>query len=439
VRSYTDYSVYLAGNGTEGSGLEGLDLAFYRGRAKYHTRHDSIPHTEGGQRALWAMMEATRDTGRTLLNNTKVERGRGQPAAYFDVLGKTTVSFRISYLLGFDIGLLIVGPLAIGALLIATVTRARKAREAAGRPAVRSSAKDLVLVLLGWARFWIALGAAVLSLFVLSTLYTNLNPFVSIRLQLYVNYTNHSPQVVHSHSTLVLVSTLSISYLAIVLPLSVKHLPFVHVAAPGSDRQRKLATLLESYALVWILLLIGTVATGRLQVGGTYFLTAWNLALLLGTLVALAEAWIRAGGAKGRSDLGAVEHRDGHGVSEGEQQRYLVRGVRYEAGGTDTGARDVEGEEIRVDGVVETEPTEITPLIAQQERNRSPSVHANGSDAEGAEKDEVLWWMFQMLLVVPLPVLLVSQLGTLLMAASGQTLVDGNSPVSGKLFSICMQ
>jgi hypothetical protein len=83
IRSATDYSVYTAGNGSAGTGLEGLDYAFYKGRSKYHTKWDALPHTMGGKRALWAMMEGARGTAEKLLNG-KESSGRGDAAVYFD-------------------------------------------------------------------------------------------------------------------------------------------------------------------------------------------------------------------------------------------------------------------------------------------------------------------------------------------------------------------
>jgi hypothetical protein len=411
VRSFTDYSVYHAGNGTEGSGLEGLDLSFYRGRARYHTRLDAAPHTDGGKRALWAMLSAAHDTAQTLLNSKKPEAGRGAPAAYFDVLGKAAVTLRLRTLLIVDAALLALGPLVMGALVLGTVVRARRARERAGAPAVQSSAKSLVLVLLGWARFWVGLGAAALVLFALATAYVRANPFV-----------------VHAHPLLVAGAALSAAYLALVLPLSVTRIPFVHTAAPGSDRQRKLAGLLQSYALSWALLAGGTAATARAGLGGSYFVTGTNAALLLAALLGLFEAWLRAGHTGGKSDLGSTAARDAHGVPEDEARSYLVRGVRFDPDGTDTGARDAEGAPIRVEGVVATEATEITPLIAQR-----ADAHEDGHHEHVAyeDKGEVFWWALQMLAAVPLPVLLVSQLGVLVVAATAQTLVDGSSPVSG--------
>lgn len=81
IRSETDYMVYAPY-------MEGLDFAFYRGRSKYHTKYDSVPGAAGGDKALWAMMEAVRGAGSALVNDDSthaVKRAKnGQDAVYFE-------------------------------------------------------------------------------------------------------------------------------------------------------------------------------------------------------------------------------------------------------------------------------------------------------------------------------------------------------------------
>jgi hypothetical protein len=59
------------------SGMQGLDLAFYKGRSRYHTRYDTVPYTTGGERSLWSMMEVAKGSGIELLNafDTGVDQG----------------------------------------------------------------------------------------------------------------------------------------------------------------------------------------------------------------------------------------------------------------------------------------------------------------------------------------------------------------------------
>jgi hypothetical protein len=66
------------------SEMEGVDLAFYKNRAYYHTRFDSIAYAEGGPRALQAMIETIRFGGLGLLNaNVKANEKHNDPV-YFD-------------------------------------------------------------------------------------------------------------------------------------------------------------------------------------------------------------------------------------------------------------------------------------------------------------------------------------------------------------------
>lgn len=101
IRSGTDYSVYTTpysyfyptpGVSKEVPLMHGLDLAFYKGRSRYHTKYDSIPWLEGGKKSLWAMMESSSGIGTALANEPvrrweKEERefeGVGNAPVYFD-------------------------------------------------------------------------------------------------------------------------------------------------------------------------------------------------------------------------------------------------------------------------------------------------------------------------------------------------------------------
>ena len=97
IRSDTDYSVYSLPRSSDPgeidaparSGMQGLDLAFYKGRSMYHTRYDTVPYTRGGEKSLWSMMEVAKGSGVELLNadDTEVDQGgvRDKDApVYFD-------------------------------------------------------------------------------------------------------------------------------------------------------------------------------------------------------------------------------------------------------------------------------------------------------------------------------------------------------------------
>ena len=66
-------------------GMAGVDFAFYRNRAVYHTLLDSIRGMgqEEGKKALWAMMDAVRGAGLAMLNENQVGDDN-EGGVYFD-------------------------------------------------------------------------------------------------------------------------------------------------------------------------------------------------------------------------------------------------------------------------------------------------------------------------------------------------------------------
>ena len=66
------------------SAMDGVDLAFYKNRALYHTKFDSLTYAEGGRRSLQAMMEAVRYGGLEMLDAPVTSRQGRKDAVYFD-------------------------------------------------------------------------------------------------------------------------------------------------------------------------------------------------------------------------------------------------------------------------------------------------------------------------------------------------------------------
>ena len=68
--------------------MQGIDLEFYKGRSKYHTKFDTAPQLDNeARRSLWAMMDAARGSGVVLLDDPEYanhgHRKAGR-AVYFD-------------------------------------------------------------------------------------------------------------------------------------------------------------------------------------------------------------------------------------------------------------------------------------------------------------------------------------------------------------------
>lgn len=210
---------------------------------------------------------------------------------------------------------------------------------------------------------------------------------------------------------------------------------------------------LSLYSFSWLLLLLSTAAIGTRQLSSLY----WATALYLGAWLAVVLELVRAGrhGDPGnelgsRSDLFSTREEREARAEGAVAGRRLVRGVRYEVpehAGDDAeaqnGARSpgTEGAGLtEADEVVETDPTEITPLMHQHRR-----VSPGGSEyltldrpgdvkVVGEPADEYGWWIAQMVLLVPATVLLLFQLEVLLLNALMHTLVDGSTPVMGECY-----
>lgn len=136
VRSATDFSIFAKGIPGEKDGMAGIDFAFYKNRAYYHTPFDSIPGMgrDEARKALWAMLETVKGSGLELLNGPDID-DNGDTGVYFDskfsdrlwyvgadmsdraVLGRTMVAFSLKTLFITHVILLIIGPLVVLGLL----------------------------------------------------------------------------------------------------------------------------------------------------------------------------------------------------------------------------------------------------------------------------------------------------------------------------------
>lgn len=120
IRSGTDYSVLY-----DIYGQRGLDLAFFKPRARYHTDQDDARHASRG--SLWHMLSAaihttTRlsgETGNTFVGPRpdeapgKVSNGSPSDGVWFDLFGKGFVLFGLRGLFAWSLTLLVATPLIL--------------------------------------------------------------------------------------------------------------------------------------------------------------------------------------------------------------------------------------------------------------------------------------------------------------------------------------
>lgn len=183
--------------------------------------------------------------------------------------------------------------------------------------------------------------------------------------------------------------------------------------------------MLQTYILTWLLLLASTIVVSKLQIAGLYLITAWNAVVLLGSAIGCLEGITGANNFDAES-LEAEADGEGEGGEGEDEQVRAVRGVMYDA--------DRPVEEGAENEEVETDPTEITPLIRQRRVHWASTKGEGLEDADGENGGALLWWILQLVIVVPVPLILISHIAVVLMGALCQTLADGSSPITGESY-----
>ena len=199
---------------------------------------------------------------------------------------------------------------------------------------------------------------------------------------------------------------LSLAYLSLIPPIA---------CLGGDGKKGRRALLRRAYVLAWVMLIPATVLTVKMKVGGPYFLTVGCAsafaACVCGEVEVLVKAWTGA-----EANVGEAEQ-------EGE-----ARVVRHEdAGDAETAIPTVRAEDgygsLRSGALDETEPTEVTPLLAQT-RHREQTGQASGKRQWDA------WFVLQVFLGVPGPVVVLAHVWFLVQGGLAQTGGD-NGRIAG--------
>ncbi|KAK0727425.1 hypothetical protein B0T26DRAFT_738143 [Lasiosphaeria miniovina] len=120
IKSGTDYSVLH-----DIYGQRGLDLAFFKPRARYHTNQDDAKHTS--RNSLWHMLSASVQTSTALSSDTgdtfvgprpdgargKVPNGNPSDGVWFDIFGKGFVLFSLRGMFAWSLTVLVATPLIL--------------------------------------------------------------------------------------------------------------------------------------------------------------------------------------------------------------------------------------------------------------------------------------------------------------------------------------
>jgi len=279
VRSETDYVVFKA------EGYRGLDVAFWEPRARYHTDQDDARHAS--KASLWHMLSAsvqameylTEDVGEFIGprgdgDSNKVHNGRGSDGVWFDVFGIYMAVFRLKSLFAWSLVLLIVSPLIL-MLLTWILIRSDKYYifSSAAQPFHHTISDahrhDLEIISLkawhGAFRFPVVFG--------LSAGLTSGAAFLLCKL---------NPMIVYSSQYSVWAMSLSLFFCSFWFFMA----GFNHVRPTAVHR---IYCFVWMFTFGWLLLVAATLYEDRYKISGGYMVVVYESAIFLATFIGLCE------------------------------------------------------------------------------------------------------------------------------------------------------
>ncbi|KAK1760664.1 hypothetical protein QBC47DRAFT_367835 [Echria macrotheca] len=448
IKSGTDYSVLH-----DIYGQRGLDVAFFKPRARYHTNQDDAKHSSKESlahmlsAAIHTMTRLSGDTGdtfvgpRAVYSPGKVANGSPSNGVWFDLFGKGFVVFGLRAMFAWSLSLLIATPLVL--ILVGYILqRLDKFYFFTSKVRSYDLPEDEPVSVGGWKgcfRFPFALVVAGALTIGSAYLLNKINPLV-----------------VYSSQYSVWAMMVSLFYFS------------CWTIMRGADFTRPSA-LHRGYATIWLFLLSWialvfiTVTEDRYNLGAGYPFVFLQSATFLATLVSLLEhfalpkraVWgqqvhedheardlFRAlpHGTDGASDTPAVPHQE-------SLKAPATRGSLASSSGSATAAATNQEDD---EAAEEVAPDERTPLVggdATGDGVRTTfattyrrSISALGSTVRSYKEDgepyeyEQAWsgklpswaWFFQFLLLGPMTIILFAQIGLMLTDATHQTGPDGS-------------
>ncbi|KAK1992285.1 putative zinc metalloprotease [Colletotrichum falcatum] len=423
IRSETDYKVW-----TESYGQRGLDIAFYRPRARYHTNQDDTRHAS--QDSLWHIMSNSlaavenlqHTTGyftgkRSDGDKTKVASGSGTDGVWFDMFGTGFAILELRGLFAWTLTLLIVSPLI---LALVTYILSRKDKYYFFSRKVKVDEDDEPVSLGGWKGFFRFPLALVVS------------ASVTVLSALLVRRVN--PHIIYSSPYAVWAMTLSLFFLVF------------WMIAKGASVVRPSA-LQRGYAHIWLfviswaILVVVTAAADRFKIASGYPFAFFHSAVFVSTLITLCDLFALP--SKKEFAQNAHDHRQTRdNISEVPNSDALISSRHS-----------------NVESDVAEEPTETTPLRSGENGNgdngtirttfattyrrslsaimRTPGEGENKETEQQPYDNEQQWsaklpswtWFSQLLLLAPITVTVFLQIALFIVSAINSAAADGNDPL----------
>ncbi|KAI5865431.1 peptidase family M28 family [Durotheca rogersii] len=429
IRSGTDFSVF---NGVYG--LRGLDVAFYRPRARYHTNQDDAAHAS--RASLWHMLSnslhtvqgLSGDTGDTFIgarpdgDEQKVPNGSGSDGVWFDLFGKSFALFGLRTMFAWTVTMLVTTPLILFALAYALV-RNDKFYLFSEKRTPHDELSDLGSVKLGGRKgiFRFPFALIVAGALVVGCAYL---------------IAKFNPLVVYSNEYTVWAMMLSLFYFALWTVMA-----GANFARPSA--LHRTYSILWLFIISWSVLVANAVFEDRFRIAAGYLFVFLHAAVSLASIISLCElfalptkeSYLQQAyeDQETRDHIGAIPHVDS-----------LISPARDELDA------DIDGDD---EGEAESHlaPTETTPLVGTRAGSQRQTTFAttyrrsiasliNRSKSSENEQDqpyeyEQKWsanlpswtWIPQFLILGPFLIILITQNGLLLVASVSQTGVDGSS------------
>ncbi|KAI0400611.1 hypothetical protein F4802DRAFT_478852 [Xylaria palmicola] len=416
IRSNTDYIVF---NGVYG--MRGLDVAFYRPRARYHTDEDDAKHSS--RASLWHMLSNSLHTMKSLSGNTgqtfignrgdqdrkKVPNGRGNSGVWFDLFGKTLALFELRTFFAWSLTLLIATPLILAAITYLLVRRDKYYFFSARVSPYEGAVLDPVMLggRKGIFRFPLALGVAGALVVGSAYLITKINPLI-----------------VYSSEYAVWAMMLSLFY-------------FVFWTIMAGANFARPSALHRGYSLIWLFVIAwvievaNTVFEDRFRIAAGYTFVFFHAAAFLAVVITLCELFALPSKISFAQRVHAAHDAADHGEDHMVEH---IESVPHTDGPSDIG-EDGAGDEPA------PAASETTPLIggttfgAAYRRASAALDRRSMNDSKGAYGSEQLWssklpswaWALQFLVLGPFLIILIAQNGLLMVSSVAQTGSDGGS------------
>ncbi|KAI3335099.1 hypothetical protein F4824DRAFT_465828 [Ustulina deusta] len=418
IRSNTDYIVF---NGVYG--MRGLDMAFFRPRARYHTNQDDARHAS--RASLWHMLSNSLHTMTSLSGNTgqtfigsrgdqdrnKVPNGRGNSGVWFDLFGKTLALFELRTFFAWSLTLLIATPLILAGITYMLVRRGKYYFFSATVSPYEGAVLDPIMLggRKGIIRFPFALGVAGALVVGSAYLVTKINPLI-----------------IYSSEYAVWAMMASLFY-------------FVFWTIMAGANFARPSALHRGYAIIWLFTItwfievVNTVFEDRFRIAAGYTFVFFHAATFLATLITLCELFALPSKMSFAQRVHVAHDATDHGE---EHMVEHIDSIPHTDGPSDVGEEEANDEP-------NPAPSETTPLIGGTSTTFGAAYRRASTlldrkftrDKRGPYGSEQLWssklpswaWVLQFLVSGPFLIILIAQNGLLMVSAVAQTGSDGGS------------